>query len=230
MKKHLSQYRGPLSALQAAEGMNAAARNARRLAEDGKLLLAAERFPSAASLAILALEECGKSAILRQLLSADSPKELAKNWGRYRKHTEKNYLVLMPDLISQGARKLHEFRNLFTQETASHRATYDTVKQLGFYTDCCGAAHWSIPAEVIDGNLAALLVSLAEVFTHEEDAVTAVELDLWVFYMSEGVTRENLLKWCCAMVEAGLKPPEYVEEMRKFSQGIVDAASSRESA
>jgi AbiV family abortive infection protein len=45
--------------------MNAAIANAQRLAEDAQLLLDAERFPSAASLAILALEEAGKVIILR---------------------------------------------------------------------------------------------------------------------------------------------------------------------
>jgi AbiV family abortive infection protein len=225
MEKPLNQYRGLLSALQAAEGMNAAARNARRLAEDAKLLFAAERFPSAASLAILAFEECGKIGILRNLLLADSPKELAEHWRRYRKHTEKNYLALIPDLVGQGAKTLHELRNLFTKETDSYRATYDTVKQLGFYTDCCGLAHWSVPAKVIDANLAALLVSFAEAVTNEKDPVTTLELELWVFHISEGLSRENLLKWCAAMVEAGLKPAEYLEEMRNFTRGFTEAES-----
>jgi AbiV family abortive infection protein len=224
MEKPLKQYRGPLSALQAAEGMNAAARNARRLAEDAKLLLASERFPSAASLAILALEECGKVVILRELLIADSQKELSDNWRRYRKHTEKNYFALMPDLVRLGAKKLDEFRNLFTKETDSQRALYDAVKLLGFYTDCYGDAHWSIPAAVIDASLAAQLVSFAETFTKEKDPVTVKELELWIFHMSGGATLEKLLKWCSAMVEAGLKPPEYIEQMRVFAQGLVDVA------
>jgi AbiV family abortive infection protein len=129
--------------------MNAAIANAQRLAEDAQLLLDAERFPSAASLAILALEEAGKVIILRQLFSSGSEKELSENWRRYRRHSEKNFFALMPDLVRQGARELHQFRTIFTKDTESHRATYDTVKQLGFYTDCCGDVHWSIPTELI---------------------------------------------------------------------------------
>jgi AbiV family abortive infection protein len=218
MKKPLNQYTGFLSASQTAHGINAAALNARRLAEDAQLLHDAGRFPSAASLAILALEELGKSTILRQLFLANSEKELAEQWRRYRKHTQKNYFALMPDLMGRGAAKLYDLKELFAKEGELHRATYDTVKQLGFYTDCCGIAHWSIPSEVIDGTLAAFLVSLATALSKEKQPVTTKELDLWKFHMSAGCTQTNLLRWCSAMVEAGLKPPGYVEEMRHFTQ------------
>jgi hypothetical protein len=30
---------------------------------------------------------------------------------------------------------------------------------------------------------------------------------------ADGQTRDNLLPWCAAMVEAGLKPPDYAEGM-----------------
>jgi AbiV family abortive infection protein len=221
MGKPLSQYCGVLSPSQVAAGMNAAVANARRLAEDARLLLDAERFPTAASLAILALEEVDKATILRELLSfVSSKKELAEYWRRYRRHTEKNFFALLPDLVREGARELHEFKSIFTKETEEDRARYDTVKQLGFYTDCCGDAHWSIPIEVIDKNLASFLTSLALDLTKVRDLVTAKELQLWALHMSGGMTRENLLRWCSAMVEAGLKPHEYIEEMRRFTQEL----------
>lgn len=56
----LPQFKGELSAAQIASGMNAARRNARRLADDARLLLDAERFSSAASIAVLSIEESGK--------------------------------------------------------------------------------------------------------------------------------------------------------------------------
>jgi AbiV family abortive infection protein len=89
----LSQYQGPLSASQAAEGINIAAANAKRLAEDAKLLLDAGRYPTATSLAMLAIEESGKTSILRHMLLAASENELRECWRRYRKHTEKNHFV-----------------------------------------------------------------------------------------------------------------------------------------
>jgi ABC-type branched-subunit amino acid transport system substrate-binding protein len=60
LKKH-TVYRGALSAAQIAAGMNAALRNARRLVKDARVLVETGAFPSAASLAILAIEEAGKS-------------------------------------------------------------------------------------------------------------------------------------------------------------------------
>jgi AbiV family abortive infection protein len=218
MKNSLNQYTGFLTPSQTAKGINAAAANAKRLADDAKILYDAGRFPSAASLAILALEELGKISILRQSLLANSKTDLAECWRRYRRHTEKNYLTLLPDLLRLGARKLDDFKSIFTNESQSDRATYDTVKQLGFYTDCCGAAHWSIPSEVIDQGLAGLLLALATALATNKESVTVDELLLWKIHMRNGIGAENLLKWCSAMIVAGLKPPEYLEEMRQFIQ------------
>jgi len=54
--KRLNSYKGRLSHRQIADGMNAANRNARRLFEDVQVLLDAQRYASAASLAILSIE------------------------------------------------------------------------------------------------------------------------------------------------------------------------------
>lgn len=216
MQKHLSQYRGPLTPAQAAEGINAAILNATRLAEDATLLLDTGRFATAASLAILAIEEQGKTGIIRGLVCAHTQEQLGDEWRRYRKHTSKNYLALMPDLARKGARRLSDLSGLFTSETASEKVIYDIVKQLGFYTDCCGAAHWSIPSEVIDEPLATHLVKWAAVLTREKESVTATELELWAQHMRTGQTSENLLKWCDAMVAAGLMSAEHAAGMRDF--------------
>jgi AbiV family abortive infection protein len=106
-KNHLPEYRGSLDAAAVAEGINAANRNARRLVADAKLLLDAERYPSAAALAALAIEESGKVAILRALAVAKSPEELRAQWRRYRDHRSKNGAWILPSLVAQGARQLH---------------------------------------------------------------------------------------------------------------------------
>jgi len=61
------QYAGPLNAAQIAAGMNAAQDNAARLLADSELLLGAERYPTAASVAILAIEEVRKISTLRRM-------------------------------------------------------------------------------------------------------------------------------------------------------------------
>jgi AbiV family abortive infection protein len=164
----LQQYKGTLTPAQAACGINAAVVNARRLAEDAKLLLEARRCPSAASFAILSLEELGKCAILRELLAAPSDLLIQDCWQRYRRHTEKNYLALLPDRVRGGAKHLYDLRDLFSKAGKAERVTFDTIKQLGFYSDCCGTAHWSMPSEVVDLRLATELVSLAWSFVRKQ--------------------------------------------------------------
>ena len=107
--KKLDQYKGQLSPKQIADGMSAAQRNARRMADDAKLLLDTGRIPSAASLAILSIEESGKVSILRHLSVAKDDKEIANCWRAYRSHTKKNAMWILAELFSKGARKLNDF-------------------------------------------------------------------------------------------------------------------------
>ena len=215
----LQQFKGRLTPTQAANGINAAVVNAKRLAEDAQLLLEAGRYPSASSFAILALEELGKRSILRELLTANSDVAVENCWRRYRKHTEKTYLALLPDRIRAGATRLHEFSDFFLQNGEIERATFDAIKQLGFYTDCCANAHWSVPSEVVGEQLTGMLVSLASTLSENREPVTVQELELWQSHMAAGLTCGNLLKWCAAMVSAGLKPPDYLDEMKNFTRG-----------
>jgi AbiV family abortive infection protein len=99
----LTQYRGQLSTARVAQGMNAARRNASRLADDARLLLEAGRFPTAAAVAVLSIEESGKPMILRRLLTCADDVERREVWKAYRKHTEKNILGLLPEFLTKGA-------------------------------------------------------------------------------------------------------------------------------
>src|ERR1043165_9306013 len=89
-KKKLDAYKGRLSLEQIVAGINAAIHNARRLAEDARLLLESKRYPSAAALAILSIEESGKTSILRSLAFANNQEALIACWRNYRTHTKKN--------------------------------------------------------------------------------------------------------------------------------------------
>jgi AbiV family abortive infection protein len=220
-QRALTQYRGHLSATQVTEGMNAARLNAIRLAEDAKLLLESGRFASAASLAVLSLEESGKPMILRRLLTCMTDADLNEVWKAYRKHTDKNILSLLPEFISKGTgTTLQSLKALFTSDTELQRSQVDVIKQLGFYTDCCGdKGHWSIPVETIEDGLATALVTLAEVAARNREETTEQELSLWVAHMQTGNNRPNLLNWAAAMVEAGLKPEGYREKLAEFTEG-----------
>ncbi len=81
-KKGLSQYKGELNATEITLGINAARRNATRLAEDASLLIDNKRYPSGLALAILSIEESGKPQFcvgLRWRLPRKSGKKLGES-------------------------------------------------------------------------------------------------------------------------------------------------------
>lgn len=206
--KRLNSYKGRLDHRQIADGMNVANRNAHRLFEDAQILLDAERYASAASLAILSIEESGKNHILRMIALATTDEELFKLWREYRTHTKKNILWLMPRLVAEGARQLDDFKALF-QSDAEHPYILDHIKQIGFYTDCLGEAHWSEPNDVIDKELARMLVQTARLFLSDKE-IQAKEIELWVKHMGKvkdsdlRAQKDALSNWYAEMQEVGL--------------------------
>lgn len=226
MSKKLPSYKGKLSFAQIAEGMTAASENAAHLAQDAKLLLDAGRLPTACSLAALSIEESGKVSILRAMSLARNDSELKEEWKRYRSHTNKNVQWAFPQLVAEGARKLDDFRPLFDKD-AEHPYLLDQVKQIGFYTDCLGnKGHWSIPEEVIDGELACQLVSTAELLS-SVSPTSEREIELWVEHVGPVWKKDlNSMKravenWYAAMQREGLKP-NGKNDLEKFLHGGVD--------
>jgi len=211
-KKHLDSYKGKLDNKQIANGINAAIRNTRRLLEDAQLLLDAHRYPSAASLAILSIEESGKVHVIHGMATATTDVEVAQHWKDYRSHTKKNILWLLPQLFMEGARRLDDFSTLF-ESTAEHPYILEQVKQIGFYTDCLGEAHWSEPTEVVDKELATALTQIAKIFANKKE-VTAKEIELWIKHMrktkngTHKEAKESLLHWYAEMQEMKLAPKD----------------------
>jgi len=208
-RKKLNQYTGKLDAAQVAEGINAASRNAKRLAEDAALLLEAGRYPSAASLAILSIEESGKRDILRWLALLSGKEEVAKQWRNYRSHTKKNVLWPFHMLVALGAKKLDHFHSLFRKDS-THPFTLDQIKQVGFYTDCVGRADWSVPDEQVGEDLAGILVHIAQQFITDRE-VTPKEMELWIKHLDRPVRlndpvlfKQGLVEWQAEMQQLGL--------------------------
>jgi AbiV family abortive infection protein len=189
--------------------MNAAERNAARLVEDAERLLEAGRLPSAVSLAILSIEESGKVSLLRELVLARSPSELKAAWRSYRSHTKKNVAWLLPELVAQGARTLEDLRPLMDPD-AEHPHLLDRFKQIGFYTDCLGEAHWSEPEAAIDEHLARQLVAIARLFARGKHH-SSRELELWITHVGPvwkgdlAWMKTALVKWYEAMRAEGLE-------------------------
>jgi AbiV family abortive infection protein len=227
-KKKLDSYKGKLSADQVAAGINAAIKNAKRLSEDASLLFEAGRFPSAASLAILSIEESGKVSILRSLALAKTSEDIADAWRDYRSHTKKNVSWLLPQLVEQGARKLDDFKPLF-EESSDHPYVLDQLKQIAFYTDCLGRAHWSMPQEVIDESLAKMLIQVAKILARDKH-VSKTEIELWiknigpVWKRDPSWMKQALCNWYREMQDVGLAPAGE-NKMDKFIRG--NSARSR---
>lgn len=175
--RKFSQYRGSLSFGQIATGMNAALKNAKRLAEDARTLFDAGRIPSATALAILSIEESGKVPILRQIALCESDEERCKEWKRYRSHTNKNVTWILGQLVMQGARTLDAMREIADPQS-DHPKILEHLKQLCLYTDCLDHGKWSLPDEVSVADIAPYLVKMADVMANPR-FVTAKEVELW---------------------------------------------------
>ena len=225
MSKKLNGYKGRLNPDQIAAGMNAAVANARRLVTDADTLVNAGSFPSAASLAILAIEEAGKCAILRALSVARSEQEVRAAWKEYRSHIKKNISWILPQLVREDARKIDDFGPLF-DDSSDHPYVLDNLKQLSFYTDCLGNAHWSRPTDVVEEHLARMLVETARMFakgaTHSEQ-----EIELWIKHVGPvwkkdmAWMKQGLVNWYAAMQAAGLAK-EGENHMEQFVRPFED--------
>jgi AbiV family abortive infection protein len=211
------QYRGKLAAADIAAGMNAAIRNARRLLTDAEMLQANGRFPSAAALAILSIEESGKLTILRSMAIAPDDDAVQKSWKALRTHTAKNPHWIVRDLVASGARHLLDFR--LAVEGGDHADMLDAVKQIAFYSDCFGAEpHWSEPTEVIDDAFSASLIEQAQ-FVLPASEVSARAIELWIQHIGPHYAKPEMgaavVAWCAVMKAEGLSDID-PEAMARF--------------
>lgn len=219
MNAHLQSYRGELTPTEIAAGIAVAQANANRLIADARVLIDAGRFPSAAALAILAIEERGKALILNRMAIVP-PDKLNATWREYRSHRAKNAAWAMPLLLADGARTMKDFAPL-VDKNADHTAMLDALKQLAFYTDCLGEKHWSTPEEVIEADLAKILSEIAERMLGDRP-ITVEEIELWREIVGPHYGKpemgEAVIRCETALKEAGLKDTS-IEGLRAFMEG-----------
>jgi AbiV family abortive infection protein len=213
--KPLKQYNGSLTPPQIAAGINAARRNAARLIEDADILFKQRRWATAATLAILFIEEFGKTYILRTLALVQGIPALQKHWREYRSHTKKNVLGLFPELVRKGAHSLEDFQPIFDLK-AAHPHQIEQIKQLSIYTDCYFEGCWSEPEMVVDEQLSEYLLRTAKLImsTHE---VSAREIELWIEHVGSSLTldpeqrKAAIIDWYTAMKEEKLFKNEDID-------------------
>lgn len=194
------QHKQKIDTEKAAEGIIAANENAKSLLEDAKLLFKYKRYARAISLAILSIEESGKSSIIHSILLEDEPKEIAKKWKEYRNHHDKNSLWILPELASNGAKKIEDFRRIVDIES-DHRQTLDNLKQLCFYTDAFSKCKWSYPDKVANENVAKSILQIAEISVDKKAVFSTKEmLDIWVKHMKEVWEEKKMSSMKIAMI------------------------------
>ena len=178
------QYKGKLTPELASEGIKLSHENAFKILQDAKLLFENKRFQRSVTLSILAIEEAGKSSILRGILLQNDEKLLKKDWQNYRNHTAKNTMWIFPNLFNSGARKMEDFRKLFTCNP-KHTRDLESVKQLSIYTDIFSKGVWSFPEKAIDEELAKEILEVAKILVRNEElGLDSKEgLEIWVKHM-----------------------------------------------
>lgn len=96
---------------------------------------------------------------------------------------------------------------------------------MGFYTDCLGDRHWSIPANVVEEGLAHALVRIATLLVGKRE-ITIKEIELWIEHLGSlpkddlSVMKKALANWYAAMQAAGLRPDGTNEMERFINDGV----------
>lgn len=159
-KSKPAPYRGTLTPKSASEGINIAKTNATRLLDDAELLFKNGRYPSACALAVLAIEELSKPAIIRKIVIAESPQEIACAWKLFSSHLDKGAPWIVPHLIKETA----TYEDLVDKFMRNRNPLLlDSLKQISIYCGCYGKSHWSSPSKVIEKDQAELFISTARI-------------------------------------------------------------------
>lgn len=226
VSRQLSAFRGELSAKDVADGINAAIRNAKRLAADAKLMLDAKRYPTAAALAVYSIEETEKVSTLRALSVAQTKDELAQAWEDYRGNRTKNTAWIAAELDAKGAGHLSGFSEAMETD-AYHTGMLAILKRLGLHTECYRKGYWSEPLVVIDANAANVLVRISENACAKNE-ISDREIALWVEHVGpawhSNKMPDALLRWAQAMEEEGLIKPN-PDDVQKLGMNVLEAGA-----
>lgn len=235
MKGH--QYTHLLTIDKATKGINIAISNSISLLSDAQLLYSNNRYERAASLAILAIEEIGKTSIIREIVLYDNVHEIKESWKRYRRHTSKNVMWLLPQWMNKGAKKLDEYGSMFNDREGTQ--LLDNIKQLSFYTDCYGKCHWNAPSDVIDEPLAKSLIELATLLVQpsKKRMVSTKEIEVWVKHMKPAIklthhsAKAALVNCFSELEHLGISEEGDSERMNAFAfgEGITIPEPSKQS-
>lgn len=223
--ENLGEYRGPLDAVAAATGMQAARLNAVDLYETAKLLFDSRRYAHSVALAILSVEEMGKRALLLSIFLTGA--DVNTRWRNYRRHIAKTAglnqllaglaLAYFPGLDAD---------TLSAVAVGPSPAELEVQKQLALYSDCLvsqAGPVWHLPRNLDWAPEAQVrLAEAAAVVLNARDR-TPEELAVWYKHLhglkgSDEETIERAVKALDAELrENGFQAPGRVDIIMKLS-------------
>jgi AbiV family abortive infection protein len=197
-------FTGALSPADAIAGVRLLQANAMRLVEDAKILLQAERYPSAAMVAVMALDEMSRIFHPLTIAAISGPGRLAEGWKAFRSNRRD-----FPWSAFHREGDRHDMRPMTDAELGQ---MLSLIRRLGRETDCVGPGRWIDPEGLISRDLAAAVVGTAELFCRNRTGARSMEL--WI--EATGALPQN------ASVMEILKTYRDLLE----SEGLADAASA----
>lgn len=167
--------------------------NAARLARDAKLLLESGRFPSAAMMAVMALEEISRVFHPIEILTAGSDRQRQQAWKTFR-----GIWHAFPWAVFARDERL--------MSDAELDAMLSFIRMLGRRSECIEPGIWIDPGELITAALAASIVTIAESFCAKPISLGSVEvwMELAKSLPANISTRASMRKFQAALESKGL--------------------------
>ncbi len=140
------QYAGKLTPAMAARGVQAAMANGTQLLTEAVLLMNNGHHCRAMVLAVLGIEEVGKTQVILHILCAKDDAERKKFWKQFRTHTSKTSVAAVPSLLSEGIRTWATFDKAYgAVETLPF--VLEEWKQAALYCEAISGGQWVIPEQ-----------------------------------------------------------------------------------
>jgi AbiV family abortive infection protein len=154
--------------------LNAAHRNAKRLALDAKRLFDAGSYSTAMGLAVLALEEHGKAMLMVQVALHRDAKQKAATWRDFYKHRPKVFGQLMRERFRQ-CKTAQDLETAWAATEERVQYVDENLKQAAFYVGVNEAGDVSEPAKAFPKERVEHFVRAAELLTAKNDEPTPVD-------------------------------------------------------
>ncbi|HEX7312497.1 MAG TPA: AbiV family abortive infection protein [Pyrinomonadaceae bacterium] len=213
----LNKHGGKLTVQQIVEGINAVMSNAQGLFQDAVLLLEHGRFPRAASLAILSIEEVGKTIILRRMALTEDQDDIDGLWKEFTRHHAKNAPAAFVNRLMAGDRTFREMK-VSLENKGGECSSIDQLKQLGFYVDCDKTIRWLTPSDQVTESIALHYVGIAGGLVNQPET-TIRDIELFVKHFktawggSADIKKQAFLNWVQEYGQISQNSFQFVENL-----------------